>query len=187
MAGKKLPEINASSMADIAFLLLVFFLVTTEIDIDEGINVVLPPWSDEPPPDVKQNNRNTLAVLVNSRNELLVEEERFEIDELRDYTKRFIMNNGRDPEMSDSPQKAIVSFKGDVGTNYETYIQVYNELRGAYNELRDDLTRQKTSGRKQTFLDLDPLTRDSIIRDEIKNILPIRLSEAEPTDFSAAK
>ena len=185
MAGKKLPEINASSMADIAFLLLVFFLVTTEIDIDEGINVVLPAWSDEPPPDVKQNNRNTLAVLVNSRNELLVEEERFDIEELRDYTKTFIMNEGRDPKMSDSPQKAIVSFKGDVGTSYDTYIQVYNELRGAYNELRDDLAKKKSGGRKPFYLDLDPLTRDSIIRDEIKLLLPIRLSEAEPTNFSA--
>ncbi len=168
-------------MADIAFLLLVFFLVTTDIDIDEGINVALPPWTDEPPPPVEQVDRNTLTVLINSRNQLLVEEELFDIDELRGFAKEFIMNNGRDPELSDSPQQAIISFKGDVGTSYDMYIQVYNELRGAYNELRDDLTKQKTSGRITRYNDLDPATRDSVLREEIKFLIPARLSEAEPT------
>lgn len=168
-------------MADIAFLLLVFFLVTTEIDIDEGINVALPPWSDVPPPPVEQNDRNSLTVLINSRNQLLVEEELADIKDLRKRTKAFIMNNGRDPELSDSPQKAIVSFKGDVGTSYDMYIQVYNELRGAYNDLRDEMTNRKTNGRVARFIDLDPNTRDSLVREEIKLAIPARLSEAEPT------
>jgi biopolymer transport protein ExbD len=175
------PEINASSMADIAFLLLVFFLVTTEIDIDEGINVALPPWTDVPPPPVELNDKNTLTVLINSRNQLLVEEELDDIDNLRKRTIEFLSNNGRDPELSNSPQEAVVSFKGDVGTSYETYIQVYNELRGAYNDLRNDLTRKKTNGRISNFNDLDKTTRDSILIEEIKFELPIRLSEAEPT------
>jgi len=175
------PEINASSMADIAFLLLVFFLVTTEIDIDEGINVALPPWTDVPPPPVELNDKNTLTVLINSRNQLLVEEELDDIDNLRKRTIEFLSNNGRNPELSNSPQEAVVSFKGDVGTSYETYIQVYNELRGAYNDLRNDLTRKKTNGRISNFNDLDRTTRDSILIEEIKFELPIRLSEAEPT------
>jgi biopolymer transport protein ExbD len=175
------PEINASSMADIAFLLLVFFLVTTEIDIDEGINVALPPWSDVPPPPVELNDKNTLTVLINSRNQLLVEEELDDIDNLRKRTIEFLSNNGRNPELSSSPQDAVVSFKGDVGTSYETYIQVYNELRGAYNDLRNDLTRKKTNGRISNFNELDRTTRDSIVIEEIKLEMPIRLSEAEPT------
>ena len=179
--SRSLPEINASTMADIAFLLLVFFLVTTEIDIDEGINVSLPPWTDVPPPPVAQNDHNTLSVLINSNNQLLVEEELAQIEDLRKRVKEFITNNGRNPELSDSPQKAIVSFKGDVGTSYNMYIQVYNELRGAYNDLRNDMTRQKTNGRVLKFEDLDPTTRDSVLREEIKFALPARLSEAEPT------
>lgn len=168
-------------MADIAFLLLVFFLVTTEIDIDEGINVALPPWSDVPPPPVELNDKNTLTVLINSRNQLLVEEELDDIDNLRKRTIEFLSNNGRNPELSSSPQDAVVSFKGDVGTSYETYIQVYNELRGAYNDLRNDLTRKKTNGRISNFNELDRTTRDSIVIEEIKLEMPIRLSEAEPT------
>ncbi len=168
-------------MADIAFLLLVFFLVTTEIDIDEGINVALPPWSDVPPPPVELNDKNTLTVLINSRNQLLVEEELDDVDNLRKRTIEFLSNNGQNPELSNSPQEAVVSFKGDVGTSYDTYIQVYNELRGAYNDLRNDLTRKKTNGRVARFSDLDRATRDSILIEEIKFALPIRLSEAEPT------
>ncbi len=181
MASRKLPEINASTMADIAFLLLVFFLVTTEIDIDEGINVSLPPWTDVPPPPVESQDRNTLQVLINSRNQLLVEEELADIKDLRKLARDFVMNNGRNPEWSDSPQKAVISFKGDVGTSYDMYIQVYNELRGAYNDLRNEMTRQKTSGRVARYVDLDPTTRDSLIREEIKIAIPARLSEAEPT------
>lgn len=183
--AKKLPEINASSMADIAFLLLVFFLVTTEIDIDEGIKTSLPPWSDEPPPPVEQNDRNTLTVLINANDQLLVEEERFRVEDLREYAKNFITNNGKDPKLSDSPQQAIVSFKGDVGTSYDAYISVYNELRGAYNDLRDQQTRRITRGRVERFLDLDRTTRDSLTYDEVKFLIPARLSEAEPTNLGS--
>jgi biopolymer transport protein ExbD len=145
MAKKKrpAPEINASSMADIAFLLLIFFLVTTEIATDEGINITLPPYTDAPPPPVESNDRNTLAVNINSRDQIQVEEELTEVRELRELTKRFINNNGADPGMSDSPLEAIVSFKGDRGTSYDMYINVYNELRGAYNELRDEASKRK--------------------------------------------
>jgi biopolymer transport protein ExbD len=184
--ARKLPEINASSMADIAFLLLVFFLVTTEMATDQGIPVLLPPWSDEPPPPVEQNDRNTLQVLINSRNQLLVEEELFRVEQLRDYTKRFILNNGRDPEMSDSPQKAIISFKGDVGTSYDMYISVYNELRGAYNDLRNEETSKLTRGRVELYSELDVSSRaDSLVRVDVKAAIPLRLSEAEPTNLSS--
>lgn len=182
--ARKLPEINASSMADIAFLLLVFFLVTTEINIDEGIGVILPPWSEEPPPPVELNDRNTLTVLINGRDQLLVEEELFDISNLREYAKRFITNNGRDPGMSESPRKAVISFKGDVGTSYDAYIQVYNELIGAFNDLRNQRTNQLTRGRVKEYSALDRGTRDSLIYKQVKFEYPKRLSEAEPTNIT---
>lgn len=174
------PEINASSMADIAFLLLIFFLVTTEIAIDEGINITLPPYTDVPPPPIEANDRNTLTVNINARDQIQVEEELTEVRELRDITKRFINNNGADPSQSDSPLEAIVSFKGDRGTSYEMYINVYNELRGAYNELRDEAAKKKFG---------KPLTEltDTAKINEIKDLYPIRISEAEPTEFGATK
>ena len=178
-SGKKSPEINASSMADIAFLLLILFLVTTEIAIDEGITVTLPPYTDTPPPPVESNDRNTLTVNVNSRDQLQVEEEVTEVRELRAITKRFINNNGADPSFSDSPQEAIVSFKGDRGTSYDMYINVYNELRASYNDLRDEASTRKFG---KPFGDLIDTTQIN----EIKDMYPIRISEAEPTDFGAA-
>jgi biopolymer transport protein ExbD len=177
--SKALPEINASSMADIAFLLLIFFLVTTEIAIDEGITVTLPPYSDEPPPPVESNDRNTLTVNVNSRDQLLVEEELMDVKELRSATMKFIDNNGLDPAMSDSPQEAIVSFKGDRGTSYEMYIEVYNELRGAYNDLRDNVSKRKFGKIYEDLIDTAQIN-------EVKQLYPIRISEAEPTDFGAS-
>lgn len=182
MAKKKrpAPEINASSMADIAFLLLIFFLVTTEIATDEGINITLPPYTDVPPPPVESNDRNTLAVNINSRDQIQVEEELTEVRELRELTKRFINNNGTDPGMSDSPLEAIVSFKGDRGTSYDMYINVYNELRGAYNELRDEASKRKFG---KPFVELTDTTKIN----EIKDLYPIRISEAEPTEFGATK
>lgn len=177
---KDAPEVNASSMADIAFLLLIFFLVTTEISIDEGINVTLPPYTDVPPPPVESNNRNTLTVNVNSRDQLLVEENVMEVNQLRDFTKKFINNNGADPTMSDSPLDAIVSFKGDRGTSYNMYIEVYNELRGAYTDLRNEASKRKYGKL------MEELT-DTVRIDEIKNMYPIRISEAEPTEFGATK
>ena len=181
MARRAAPEINAGSMADIAFLLLIFFLVTTTMDVDKGLARKLPPIVEEEidMPPIKK--RNLFTVLLNSNNDMLVNDNYMTIGELREAAKKFISNNGVDPESSENPQKAIVSFKGDVGTSYNMYIQVYNELRGAYNDLRNDMTRQKTNGRVLKFEDLDPTTRDSVLREEIKFALPARLSEAEPT------
>lgn len=177
--GKNRPdaEVNASSMADIAFLLLVFFLVVTKIEVDQGINVVLPPWSDEPPDDVEVQDRNAFVVLVNSRDQLLVENRPTEIEDLKNRAKRFINNYGQDPTLSDSPQKAVISFKGNRGTSYERYIEVYNELRAAYNELRDDYSQQEFG---KTMAEMDPETSDSTRVKIIKGEYPIRISEAEP-------
>ncbi|MBP7511032.1 MAG: biopolymer transporter ExbD [Bacteroidia bacterium] len=172
--SRSIPEINAGSMADIAFLLLVFFLVTTTMDSDAGLQVKLPPWPDpnNPPPTSTQNNRNVLEVLINSNNQLLVEKKIMKVEELNEMTKRFLTNEGRDPGLSLSPEDAIISLKNDRGTGYETYVAVYNEMIRAYNEVRDDAARAKY-GRP-----LSKLTNKEM--GVIKDKYPMKISEAEP-------
>ncbi|MBI1223563.1 MAG: biopolymer transporter ExbD [Bacteroidetes bacterium] len=173
--SRALPEINAGSMADIAFLLLIFFLVTTTMDSDTGIAIKLPPMEteDTPPPNIKQ--RNVLEVLVNSNNQLLVEGEVTRVNQLRDITKRFITNDGRDPNMSDNPEKAVVSLKNDRGTNYITYISVQNELKAAYREVRDEYAQRKYG---RTY---DQLNDQQL--EEVKDHFPQKISEAEPENI----
>lgn len=176
MAKREAPEINASSMADIAFLLLVFFLVTTTIDVERGITVRLPEWSEEPPEELELKQRNVFNVLVNAQNQLLVENQPAQVDGLREMAKEFIMNPSGNPELSEAPNAAIISLKNDRGTNYETYIEVYNELKAAYNELWDE-EAMATLGKHYS----DDLPKQD--KDKIKEKIPFVLSEAEPTAF----
>ena len=168
-------EINAGSMADIAFLLLIFFLVTTQILEDKGILVKLPPWSEEEPDITKLKKRNVYSVLVNAQNQLLVRGEPSRISNLREDTKMFIDNPQKREDLAESPNKAIISLKNDRGTNYKTYLEVYNELQAAYNELWDEESRRKF--RK-------PFSQCNITqRREIRKKYPLIISEAEPTAF----
>ncbi|MBB4080018.1 biopolymer transport protein ExbD [Lewinella aquimaris] len=169
-------EINAGSMADIAFLLLIFFLVTTTIAEDKGILVKLPPWSDEEPDITRLKERNVFSVLVNAQNQLLVREEPARIGELRERAKEFIMNPTKRPDLAEGPRNAIISLKNDRGTNYDTYLAVYNELKGAYDELWDELSERRYG---QPYSEEMPFAQRKAIRDEI----PMVLSEAEPTNF----
>ncbi len=146
MAKRAAPEVNAGSMADIAFLLLIFFLVTTTIETDSGINRKLPPM-EESDEEVIIKQKNIFTVLLNGRDQLLVEDELMELKDLRKAAIEFLDNNGdrsceyckgaRDSESSDNPDKAIISLKNERETTYKTYIAVQNELVAAYNELRD--------------------------------------------------
>ncbi len=169
-------EINAGSMADIAFLLLIFFLVTTTIVEDKGILVKLPPWSEEEPDVTKLKSRNVFAVLVNAQNQLLVRGEPTNIGDLRERAKEFIANPEKREDLSERPTKAIISLRNDRGTKYETYLRVYNELKAAYNELWDELSLKKYG---RPYSDEMPLSMRKAIREEI----PMVLSEAEPTAF----
>ena len=151
MARRSAPEVNAGSMADIAFLLLIFFLVTTTIETNAGIPVKLPPKqpADQPaPPPV--NERNLFVVMVNKNNQLLVRDNLMNIKDLRKAAVEFLDNGGgvgdencdyckgkKDAKSSDNPNKAIISLQNDRETSYDTYIVVQNELIAAYNELRE--------------------------------------------------
>ena len=172
-------EINAGSMADIAFLLLIFFLVTTTIAEDKGVLVKLPPWSDEPPPPLKLNSRNVYSVLVNAGNQLLVRGELMQINQLKENTKNFIMNPNNMSNMAESPTEALISIKNDRGTNYKTYLEVYNELKAAYNELWEEAAMKKFG---KNFEDLNKTQRE-----EVTSAIPLVISEAEATAFGEEK
>lgn len=169
-------EINAGSMADIAFLLLIFFLVTTTVVEDKGITVKLPPWSEEDVDPTKLKTRNVFSVLVNASNQLLVRGEPVDIRQLRQRAKDFILNPQRREDLSEAPNKAIISLKNDRGTSYGTYLEVYNELKGAYNELWNEDARKKYN---TDYSDDLPLH----MKKDIKGRIPFVLSEAEPTTF----
>ncbi|AMD85749.1 Biopolymer transport protein ExbD [Capnocytophaga haemolytica] len=148
MSKRSIPEVNAGSMADIAFLLLIFFLVTTTIESNSGISVKLPPKQPEnapPPPPVKE--KNVLVVVVNKYNQLLINNQVKELKDVKQTALDFLDNNGdgtcahcrgaRNPLSSDNPDKAVISLRNDRETSYKTYIAVQNELIAAYNELRE--------------------------------------------------
>ena len=149
MAKRSAPEVNAGSMADIAFLLLIFFLVTTTIETDSGLNRKLPPMEDQVDPPIIRE-KNIFTVVVNKNDQLLVEEELTEIKDLRSLAVSFLDNGGgvgeescdycqgeRDESSSDNPDKAIISLKNNRETSYKVYIAIQNELVAAYNELRN--------------------------------------------------
>jgi len=200
MAKRSAPEVNAGSMADIAFLLLIFFLVTTTIETDSGITRKLPPIDDsqEEPPILKE--RNIFVVLVNANGDLLVEDEQMEFEDLRPAAIEFLDNGGgkgdeacdycqgaKDPESSDNPVKAVISLQNDRKTQYGRYIAVQNELVAAYNELRD---REANRLYNNDFTDMEADFNDPEFQGDkdklkekigvIKEMYPQKLSEAEP-------
>ena len=202
MAKRSAPEVNAGSMADIAFLLLIFFLVTTTIPKDSGINRKLPPM-EESEEDVIIKQKNIFTVLINGKDQLLVEDELMEVKNLRAAAVKFLDNNGdnscgyckgdRDPSSSDNPDKAIISLKNERETSYKTYITVQNELVAAYNELRN--RRALEIGPQKGFADMNfvemqknykdarfpnnkkPKLKEVI--DQIKLEIPQKLSEVQ--------
>jgi biopolymer transport protein ExbD len=169
------PEIPSSSLADIAFLLLVFFLVVTTIDTDTGIGMVLPPPPEDnnPPPPIRE--RNLLKILVNSQGLILINERPAAVQEVRARVMEFVDNNGKDENLSISPKAAIVSIKTDRQTPYRTYISMMDEVRGAYKELRDGVSMARFGLPYDLYK-----ARLGEREDEIKEIFPMNVSIAEP-------
>ena len=185
--ARKTPEIPATSLADIAFMLLIFFLVTTTMDVDSGLERRLPQWVD--PETLKDDDqmikeRNVFVVLVNRDNQLLVENEYARIENLRDMAKEFMANPRNEEHLPEKEQKTVpyfgdvmitkgvISLRNDMDTQYGTYIAVQNELVAAINELRDELAKIQFG---KAFNDLDKEQQDAV-----REIYPSRISEAEP-------
>jgi len=187
--ARQIPELNTGSMADISFLLVTFFLLTSSIDTDQGITRKLPPPLDpkNPPPDINIKERNVLKVLVSKSDALLVQGKYINIRELKETAKNFLSNprNQDDlPEMEEKDipglgrikvSKGVISLKNDRGTSYQTYIHVQNELAAAISELRDQLARQKYGSK---FSDLSPAKSEAISK-----AVPVAISEAEPENI----
>ena len=191
---RKVPSMNASSSADLAFTLLIFFLVVTSMDTDEGLTRLLPRWTEESSnQDIKK--RNILNVLVNANNDLMIGDEISEVSVLKEKAKNFITAQGefsgeRGPELREidpekNPELAsffgtstkiaknhVISLQCDYGTSYEKYIAVQNELVAAYNELRQELAKQKFN----KDYDEEQLTKEEM--QAIKDYYPMNISEA---------
>ncbi len=183
-------------MADIAFQLLIFFLVATTMDTDSGIFRILPPKpeEEEQKEEKKIKERNIFVVLVNKDNQLLVENELMDIRDLREAAKEFIAN----PEnKGDLPEKVpeminhfgeipvtkfhVISLQNDRGTSYGTYIAVQNELTAAYNELRDELSRNKFG------IKYNDLKDDDDRKEAIEDVYPLKISEAVPKNIGGSQ
>lgn len=174
IARRAAPEVNAGSMADIAFLLLIFFLVTTTIMSDSGILVKLPPWDllSEPEP---VNSRNILRVAINANDQILIESKVVSLGDVREGAKNFIMNPTSEVDLAETPNKAIISLINDRGTSYDIYLSVYNELKAAYNELWEEAAQHRF---QKQFSELSVAQQR-----EIREHIPFVLSEAEPTEY----
>ncbi|MBQ6605024.1 MAG: biopolymer transporter ExbD [Tidjanibacter sp.] len=187
---KKTPEVNAGSMADIAFLLLIFFLVATTMNVDSGINRTLPPWVDEEQQDAPPiKERNILKVFVSAYDQLMVQGEQIHISQLKDKAKEFMLNPFDDPNLpekevveneilgSHTVSKGVISLKADRSTTYNTYVMVQNELSRAFNEIRDELSIEKFGK------PVAELTDDQ--RKAVNEAIKLSISEAEPRDLGA--
>ncbi len=188
--SKETPEINGGSMADIAFLLLIFFLVATTMDIDTGLSRQMPPYNPDPVEDNTDviKERNVYVVLINSGDQLLVEGQPMDVSKLREAAKEFIMNpenkdnlpERREPEEIEflgevRVSKGIISLQNDRGTSYDMYIKVQNELIAAYNEVRNEESMRRFG---KLYEDLPEDKRDAI-----KDYIPQIISEAEPKNI----
>ncbi len=190
--ARKTPAINSSSMADIAFLLLIFFLVSTTMDIDTGIYKKLPPIPEDEEIDApKVKQRNVLAILVNRNDDLLVNGEVLDVSQLREKTKEFILNPLNLESLPEKKSTAIpffgdvmvskglVSLQNDRGTSYQMYIKVQDELAAASRELKDEKSMQKWN---KKYEDLNEEQQDAV-----RDYVPMQISEAEPKNIGGKK
>lgn len=192
--AKKVPEIPNASMADIAFMILIFFLLTTTMDVDSGLERRLPPPADpnQVQTDIQINERNIFVVLVNAQDQLLVEGEWLGMKDLRAKAMEFLDNPKNlatlpEKEVKEVPffgptevvKNGVISLRNDFGTTYGAYLQVQNELVAAVNELRDTKAMEKWS---KKFNELTEVQQDAI-----KMIYPQKISEAEPKKVGVKK
>lgn len=188
--ARKTPGLNTQSTADIAFLLLCYFLMTSTMDQQSGLQRRLPPMPDQnqKTEDTKVNKRNIIIVKINSSDRLFAGDQLLDVSQLKDKIKEFITNPNNDPNLPEREMKniegygeypvskGVISLQNDRGTSYRVYIAVQNELVKAINEVRDDFCKQNY-GKAYTFLTED---QQKIVREAI----PQNISEAEPKDVT---
>ena len=191
---RKVPDINSSSTADIAFLLLIFFLITTSMDTDRGLARLLPPAPEDEKNEKtdKIKERNILQVYLNKDDALMCGNDYIGVDQLRQKAKEFIANINNAENMPEKTQKNVdffgttlvndkhvISLQNDRGSSYQAYISVQNELVAAYNELRDELAQEKFG---VTYAELNDAQQKAV-----REVYPQRISEAEPKKYGEKK
>jgi len=188
---RKVGQINASSMADISFLLLIFFLVTTSMNVGTGLSRRLPP----PVPDQQKlksadiKKRNIFILRITNQNEIIAQGEKTDIRQLRQKVIQFIKNENNDPNLperitEDVPllgkvtytKNHIISVETDAEARYQTYIDVQSELVAAYNELRDEYAMQRF-GKHYHYLGED-------LQRAIQNTFSQRISEVQTENLT---
>jgi biopolymer transport protein ExbD len=191
---RKITEINSSSMADISFLLLIFFLVTTSMNVSTGLSRRLPPPlpPNQKPEDIDIKKRNIFIVKINSLNQLMVQGQEINVRQLKEKAKEFIQNSVNDPNL---PEKVtvnidligdieitkdhVISLQNDVDTQYQAYIEVQNELVAAYNELRNEFSKERFG---KMYSDLSENQQKAV-----QSVYPQKISEAEPKNYGGVK
>lgn len=194
---RKTPDINAGSQADIAFLLLIFFLVATTMNTDTGIARMLPPMppEDQQQEEIKVKERNLFLVFINGRGDIMTgasgKQEPIDLSQLKDRAKEFIVNPMDDPNLPERTNKEIelangskwvypvsegvISLQTTRDTNYQSYIMVQNELTRAFNEVRDEVATRKFGAK---YADLPEDERNAVAK-----AVPLKISEAEPRNI----
>ena len=178
---RKTPGINGSSSADIAFMLLIFFLITTSMDTDKGLARRLPPpvpKDQKNDTDVDIKKRNLLVVLINSNNQILCGDQFVDIKQLKERIKRVEADVPFFGKMMVT-KNHVISLQNDRGTEYQAYIDVQNEIAAAYNELRNKVSKEKFG---KNFADLDEEQQKAV-----QQIYPQKISEAEPKNYGGKK
>lgn len=189
--AKKIPQINASSMADISFLLLIFFLVTTSMDVNQGLARRLPAPipPDQKVEDTDINKRNLMIVKINSANQLMVRGQLMDVKQLRETAKEFIKNENDEPNLPKLVEEDfgepigvqrytkdhVISVQNDVDTQYQAYLDVQNELVAAYNELRNECAQ------KYFHTSYNELSEEQ--QKQVQKVYPQKISEAEPKNY----
>ncbi len=175
MPKRELPEVNAGSMADIAFTLLIFFLVSTTLATDKGEKVMLPKWSDTPLEEqdpVKVSDWNVLAVDVLSDGSLALEGANFPYSNLEKETVRFLTNNGKDPNYSESYDKAVVNIRTHPDAPYDKYLEAYSNVKAAFTLIRDDYSMNKYGKKYEDFTEAD-----SQASADVRDKYPLKIAE----------
>lgn len=204
--AREVPEINGGSLADIAFLLLIFFLVATTMDIDTGITRLLPPEPEEDQEtEVKVNKRNVLVVLLNRSDRLMVAGEEMDRSQLKDKVIEFFTNPNNSPNLPEMEEqtiqfppgsssllpangvwtgkisKGVISLQNDRSTTYGKYLQVQNELVAAVNQLRNDFSKLYFDKEYDDLNEANP--KEDEIKEGIRKIYKMNISESEPKNI----
>lgn len=171
-------EINTSSVADVAFLLLSFFLMTTVIASEKGLPLTLPEWRSTQV-QVPIHQRNLFKIQINSNDQLMIQGEPVAaLEGVKEQLKMFILNNGKDPMLSVNPGKAIVSLKADRGTSHGVFVEVLDEIHAAYYEIYGErIGVSPAAFRKLSY----SIPAERALIDKAKSGIPMNVSIAEPT------